>query len=223
MNLIKKNFRKIVYICMIVLLLNGCLTLKINKDSPPLADFGVPLIGHYRNGDTVKAALYTVLFVTSMVGVILFAPTQGGGSQPIIPIDRTISDPIYYSLLGCALTVPIASSIDGASTYHLVNKKIIDLNGIPWDPKGNITKYDAINQFRQEQEERFQRESDANRIENYREDIELYRKKLLDGTITDDELTFVEKSTFISEELKNELGYYYINKKKLIEQEKNKE
>jgi len=219
----RKNFRKIVYICMIVLISNGCLTLKINKDSPPLVDFGVPLIGHYRNGDTLKAVLYTVLFVTGMVGVILFAPTQGGGSSPIIPIDRTISDPIYYSLLGCTLTVPIASSIDGASTYHLVNKKIIELNGIPWDPKGNITKYDAINQFRQEQDDRFQRESDANRIESYREDIEIYRKKLLDGTITNDELVFIEKSTFISEELKNELGYYYINKKKLIESEKIKE
>ena len=206
--------RKIIFSIMILLTLNSCLLMRINKDSEPLVDFGTPLIGHYRNGDTVKAILYTVLFVTGMIGVILFAPTQDGGTQSIIPIDRKIADPVYYSLLGCTLSVPVASSIDGASTYHLANKKIIDLNEINWDPKGKIYKFDAIKNFRLEQENKFVEDSNKIRMEQYKDEIEVYRKKLIDGTITQDELIFIEKSDFIREELQNEIGYYYINKKK---------
>lgn len=209
-------FKKSITILILTLFVNSCLVLKVNKDSPPLIDFGTPLIGHYRNGDIPKAILYTILFVTGIVGIVLFAPTPtNDGNKPgILPIDRNIADPIYYSILGATACVPIASSIDTAVTYHIVNKKIIDLNGIYWDPKSNITKYDAIIDYREKEEERLNKESEEQRLEAYKKEIEYYRQKLLDGTITEDELIFIEKSEKLSEILKNELGYYYITREK---------
>ncbi|HPP04957.1 MAG TPA: hypothetical protein PK351_09060 [Spirochaetota bacterium] len=209
-------FKKVISIIILILFTNSCLVLKVNKDSAPLVDFGTPLIGHYRNGDIPKAVLYTVLFVTGIIGIVLFAPTptDNGNNPGILPIDRTIADPIYYSILGATACVPIASSIDTAVTYHIVNKKIIDLNGIYWDPKGKITKYDAIIDYREKEEERLNKEYEEQRLEAYKQEIEYYRQKLLDGTITEDELVFIEKSEKLSEILKNELGYYYITREK---------
>ena len=68
-------FKKVISIIILILFTNSCLVLKVNKDSAPLVDFGTPLIGHYRNGDIPKAVLYTVLFVTGIIGIVLFAPT----------------------------------------------------------------------------------------------------------------------------------------------------
>lgn len=215
----KNEFRKITKIIsflLIILLLNSCLVLKVNKDSHPLIDFGVPLIGHYRNGDTPKAILYTVLFVTGVIGIILFAPTptEQGNKAGILPIERNIADPIYYALLGATASVPIASSIDSAATYHIVNKKIIDLNGIYWDPKAKITKYDAIIKYREEEEKILNKEYEEQRLKVFEKEIEYYRQKLLDATITEEELIFIEESEKLSEILRNELGYYYITREK---------
>ncbi len=212
----KLKVNRIISLLLILFLLNSCLVLKVNKDSPPLIDFGTPLVGHYRNGDIPKAVLYTVLFVTGIIGIVLFAPTPtaNGNQIGILPIERNIADPIYYSILGATACVPIASSIDSAATYHIVNKKIIDLNGIYWDPKGTKTKYDAIMDYREAEEERLNKEYEEERIKAFEKEIEYYRQKLLDGTITEDELIFIEKSEKLSEILKNELGYFYITREK---------
>ena len=213
----KSRVNRIIPLLLLVLiLLNSCLVLKVNKDSMPLVDFGTPLIGHYRNGDISKAVLYTILFVTGVIGIVLFAPTptSEGNKLGILPIERNIADPIYYSIIGATACVPIASSIDSAVTYHIINKKIIDLNGIYWDPKGNKTKYDAIMDYREAEEKRLNKEYEEERIKTFEKEIEYYRQKLLDGTITEDELIFIEKSDKLSEILKNELGYYYITREK---------
>ena len=54
--------------------------------------------------------------------------------------------------------------------------------------------------------------SNRAQLELYRKEIEAYRQKLIDGTITDEELIFIEKSEMIRNELQAEIGYYYLNK-----------
>ncbi|MCK4799054.1 MAG: hypothetical protein KAT05_16895, partial [Spirochaetes bacterium] len=48
--------------------------------------------------------------------------------------------------------------------------------------------------------------------EVYKKEIEYYRERLIDGTITEDELLFLKRVPEIMESLEKELGYYYINK-----------
>lgn len=205
--------KKIIATLIIVLLFSNCLVLKINKDSAPLIDFGTPLAGHYNNGDIGKGIFYTILFTTLVIGVILFAPTQNGG---VLPLDRNIADPLFYSFLGTSLSVPIASSIDTAATYHIVNKKILELNGIEWNPKEKhkLNKYQTIIKLREDADKKELEKSNENRKNNYKDEIEFYKKRLLDGSITEDELTFINKSSYLKEQLKNELGYYYVNQEK---------
>ncbi|OHD27251.1 MAG: hypothetical protein A2086_02850 [Spirochaetes bacterium GWD1_27_9] len=207
-------FKKITGIILIVLVLNSCLTIKIGKDSEPLVDFGTPIIGHFRNGDKAKGILYTALFLTSLVAFVLFTPIDT--KKCVIQIDRTYSD---WVLLGTGIgagTSLVASSIDTAVTYQIANQKIIDLNNIKWqyDPTGKNPKYLAIQNFREEQYRLKEEQSDLSRLEGYKGEIEFYRKKLVNGTITDDELAFLEKAEKIKEVLKNELGFYYINREK---------
>lgn len=197
--------KKGLLIILIISVFNSCITLKIDKDAPPLIDFGTPLVGHFRNGDTLKAVLYTVLFASSVIGLILFAPTQGIESKSIIPVERNISDPIFYSFIGTTLTAFGASSIDSAATYHIINKKIIDLNEIKWDKSSKKTKYEAIIEFREEQKKN-------NEEEQYKDEIKYYREKLINGLITDDELLFLDKTPILKKKLEKELGYYYVNK-----------
>ena len=205
--------KKVVVIIIITTLLSSCITMKVGKDSPPMVDFGTPIIGHFRNKDIVKGILYTSLFLTFVLSAVLFAPA-GDNGQGVIPIDRTISDPIFFASIGCASASIIGSTVDTAITYQIYNSKIIKLNNIPFDPKGNIKKYEAINNFRIQQEEDKIQEVVDSRAEGYRETLELYRKKLIDGTITDDELILIERAEYFKENLKNELGYYTINKNK---------
>jgi hypothetical protein len=178
-----------------------------------MLDFGTPIIGHFRNKDIAKGVLYTSLFLTFVLTSVLFSPV-GANNQSLIPIDRTISDPIFYASLGCSAASLIGSTVDTAVTYQIYNSKIIKLNDIPFDPKGNIKKYEAINNFRVKQEEEKMQKAEDSRVEAYKDTLELYRKKLIDGTITDDELSLVEKSEYFKENLKMELGYYTINKNK---------
>ena len=204
--------KKIIVIVMITILSTSCITMKVDKDSPPMIDFGTPIVGHFRNKDTAKGILYTSLFLTFILTAILFAPTNNGNA--IIPIDKSISDPIFYASLGCTGASFIGSSIDTAITYQIYNSKILKLNDVPFDPKANLKKYEVINNFRINQEEEHIRKTDDVRFEAYKETLDLYRKKLIDGTITDDELILIEKSEYFKENLKMELGYYTINKNK---------
>ncbi len=211
-------FKKVVVILIISSMLTSCITMKVGKESPPMVDFGTPIVGHFRNKDIAKGVLYTSLFITFIVSTVLFAPA-GANGQSIIPIDGTISNPIFFASIGCAGGSLVGSTIDTAVTYQIYNSKIIELNNIPWDPKGNIKKYEAINNFRAQQDDGKMQKAEDARAEGYKDTIELYRKKLIDGTITDDELALIERSEFFKENLKNELGYYTINKSK----NKNKE
>ncbi len=202
--------KKIIFLIIILSLLNSCLLIKIDKDSAPLIDCGAPLIGHFRNGDITKGILYTVLFATSLIGIILFSPsqTQGYESKSIIPIERNISDPIFYSFIGTTGSIFIGSSIDTAVTYQLANKKIIELNEIELDAKLKKSKYQVIIEYREEQE----KIKEKQQHEVYKKEIEYYRERLIDGTITEDELLFLKRVPEIMESLEKELGYYYINK-----------
>ncbi len=184
----------------------GCMTIKISKDSPALADFGTPIVGHFRNGDTAKGIVYTVLFLSGLIGLLLFSPSRGGNS--IIPVSREISDPVYYSFLGFTLNVPAVSSIDTAVTYHLANRQILDLNQIEFDPKGKINKFETIQKYRQQ-------EIDNKIISNqfstvYAKEIAYYKKVLIEGTVTAEELTLITNHDEFNEHLKNEIGYYNI-------------
>lgn len=132
MQLMLKRLGGVVLIVLLLSSLNSCLVFKIRQDSPPLVDCGTPLVGHFRNGDTPKAILYTSLFVTSILAVFLFAPLKDNKS--IIPIEREVSDPLFYSFIGASTGSLIGSSIDTSVTYHLANKKIIELNNIYWLP-----------------------------------------------------------------------------------------
>ena len=202
-------FKKIIFLIIIISILNSCLLIKIKKDSEPLIDFGVPLIGHFRNGDIPKAVFYTVSFALSCVGIILFSPSQGDANEikAIIPVERSISDPILFAFTGTAVSSLVGSSIDTAVTYNLINDKIMDLNNIKWDRDWKKTKYQVICDFREKQEEI----ETVKHIEKYREEIEYYRKKLITGTITEDEINFLERVPSVKEQLEKELGYYYIN------------
>lgn len=200
----------------IIMINSSCLTIRIDKDREPLIDYGTPLVGHFRNKDTVKAVLYTALFLTGILGILLFSPGENGKS--IIQLDNTIAN---YGILGFALgtaNILAVSSIDTAVTYHLANKEIIDLNQIDWkfDPTGKNTKIKAINDFRDKKYQMMEEEAENKRLEQYREEIELYRKKLLDRTITEDELSLIKRATKFQEELKDEVSYYYISKSKDI-------
>lgn len=201
--------KKIISLLIVIVLLNGCLIMKINKNSEPLIDFGTPLIGHFRNKDIPKAVLYTVLFASSIIGIILFSPSQGRGteSRSIIPVERNISDPIFFSFLGTSLSSFAASSIDTAVTYHLANKKIIELNEFEWNRDLGINKHNFIISFKEEQAKKKIYENN-----DYSDEIVYYRKRLINGTITEDEVNFIERNDKIKEQLEKELGYYYINK-----------
>lgn len=211
-------FKKSVHlIVLLVFLFNitGCLTIKIDKDSEPLVDFGTPIVGHFRNHDTVKGVLYTVLFITSIIGLVLFAPgpSDDDNQGSILPISNEICN---WSMLGFgigAANVFAASSIDTAVTYQLANRKIIDLNKIDWkyDPTGKETKYNSIVKYRQEQDIMKEQAAENARFEQYKGEIEIYRKKLLDKSITDDELALIERAEKFHEELKDELTYYKIS------------
>ena len=197
-------FKKIVSTILILFLLNSCILIKIDKDSRPLVDFGTPLIGHFRYGDVGKGVIYIVFFCTSLIGLILFAPTQynaNGNNKAIMPVSREISDPLFYTFIGTTVTSFGASSLDTAITYHLANKKIIDLNNIDWDVTSKITKYQAIKNFR---------ETNENSINQ--DEVNYYRKKLIDGSITEDELSFIKSISQLESELEKELGYYIIKK-----------
>jgi len=205
--------KKIIVIIIVTTLLTSCITMKVGKDSPPMVDFGTPIIGHFRNKDIAKGILYTSFFLTFVLSAVLFAPA-GDTGRAIIPIDRTISDPIFYASIGSSAASLIGSTVDTAVTYQIYNSKIIKLNNIPFDPKGTIKKYEAINNFIIKQEEDKMQKAEDSRFEGYKETLELYRKKLIDGTVTDDELLLIERSEYFKENLKNELGYYTINKNK---------
>ncbi|MCG8569274.1 MAG: hypothetical protein MJB14_03965 [Spirochaetes bacterium] len=245
--------------------------MKVQKDSPPLVDAGTPLVGHYRNKDIPKAVLYTILFVTSLTGTILFAPTSSEGS--LLRIDESISNPLFYSFIGGSLSSLIASSVDTAVTYQIYNNKLLTMNEIHFIPnlqsqidkrtfenlilqeirtgkqrkilldiyhldlvkekyllkpdltKTEIrngrwlltvagfqsnTKYDAIVEYREQAALLKQEEQKALQMQELEGEITYYREKLLKGTITQEELYFIEQSEQFKEILKNELGYYYI-------------
>jgi hypothetical protein len=204
--------KRLLVVVLIISLFCNCLVMKIDKDSEPVFDFGTPLVGHFNNGDYGKGVLYTVLLVTGIVGMILFAPSSEGGVIP--QLDRQIADPLFYSFLGFSCSVPVASSIDTAVTYHMVNKKIIELNDLNWDPRLKVKKYDVILDYRKEMQQEFDEKVESNREDNYAEELEYYRQRLLDGTITEDELILVERADYFRERLQNEIGYYYINRQK---------
>ncbi len=213
--------KKIVALLVIfVLMLNSsCLTIKIDKDSDPLIDFGTPIVGHFRNKDIVKGILYTVLFLTSIVGVVLFTP--GDNNKSVVQLDSSISQ---WAMMGCAIgagNMLAISSIDTSATYHLANKKIIDLNNIDWkyDPTGQNTKYNAIVDFKVKRDALREEEAELARLEQYRNEIETYRQKLLDRSITEDELTLINRAEKFREELKDELTYYNVS----VSKDKDKE
>lgn len=204
------RFKFIWIVLLIVIGLNSCVVMKINKDSPPLVDFGTPLIGHFRNGDHIKGGIYLGIFLTAAVSMILFSPTSEDGA--IIPVPREVSDPIFYSSLGVAAgTAILVSPIDTAITYHVGNKKIIDFNEIPWEKGGKITKYQAIENWQIEQERLEEERLNKKRLEMYEDEIEMYRKKLLDGTITDEELEKINRAPIFKELLEKEINYYHVN------------
>jgi hypothetical protein len=214
----KKMLKKTIAILTAIMFFNSCIVMQIKKDSEPLIDFGTPLIGHFRNNDIPKAVLYTVLFATSVLGIILFSPSQGTGNttKAIIPIDRKISDPIFYSFLGASLASFAGSSIDTSVTYQMVNQKILELNGLQWKSDMKTTKYEFIKKFRDEEKKLAAKEGNKN-LEG---EIELYRKKIINGSITEDEIFFIEKNEEMKKVLEKELGYYYINKE--IKKDRNK-
>ncbi|HOV15600.1 MAG TPA: hypothetical protein PK771_15035, partial [Spirochaetota bacterium] len=124
--------KKFVSVLLVIFMIinSSCLTIRIDKDSEPLVDFGTPLIGHFRNKDTVKAILYTALFLTGVIGIVLFSP--GENNKSIVQLDTSISQ---WGVLGFSLgaaNILGISSIDTAVTYQLANKQIIDMNGIDW-------------------------------------------------------------------------------------------
>ncbi|MBN2544538.1 MAG: hypothetical protein JXB50_01995 [Spirochaetes bacterium] len=204
--------KKIISILLITLLFSNCLVLKIKKDSPPLVDFGIPLAGHYRNRDTAKAIFYTVLFSTAVIGTFLFAPMFYDNSYndpvPVINFNRNITDPVFYSFLGSACTILGASSIDTAVTYHYVNNKIIEINDQEWDRKMKITKYQFITDYQRKLE--IINENEDNKI--YKNEILYYKKKLIDATVTDEELLLIKTNPVLKKNLEKELGFYYIKK-----------
>jgi len=188
------------------------MVLKIKKDSPPLVDFGIPLAGHYRNKDTAKAILYTVLFSTALIGTILFAPIFYDSAYkepiPIINFNRDITDPVFYSFLGSACAFLGASSIDTAATYHYVNDKIIELNGLEWDKKLKTTKYQFISEYQSKQAIN----KEIGDAELYKNEILYYKKKLIEAAITDEELLLIKSNPVLKKNLEKELGFYYIKK-----------
>lgn len=199
--------KKIISLLVISFLVNSCLVLKVEKDSPPLIDAGIPIIGHYRNKDTVKAVLYTVIFASSFLGMILFSPTTDN-NETFFGLQEEVRAPVFYSLVGLTTTSFVASSIDTAATYHYVNNKIIDLNDIEWEFSLDNSKYDVIMKFREET----QNISDVKNEKELTDEIKYYQKKLIDGTITDDELFFIEHTDVLRDNLEKELGLYYISK-----------
>ena len=58
--MLKKSFAMI--LIAIIMINSSCLTIRIDKDREPLIDYGTPLVGHFRNKDTVKAVIYMFLF-----------------------------------------------------------------------------------------------------------------------------------------------------------------
>ncbi len=213
--------KKIIFFLLIALMFSNCLVLKIKKDSPPLVDFGIPLAGHYRNKDTAKAIFYTVLFSAAVLGVFLFSPMfydKSDDPKPIININRNITDPIFYSFLGSSCAVLGASSIDTAATYHYVNNKIIELNGLEWDKKLKISKYQIITDYQNKQAANKEIED----AEIYKDEILYYKKKLIEAAITDEELLLIKSNAVLKKNLEKELGFYYI-KKELDSQNKDGE
>ena len=206
-----KKFKKIIALILMITMLSSCVTLHLNKDSEPLVDFGTPIVGAFRNKDYVAAGIFTSLFLSFLVCTFVFAP-YSSGDKSFTGIDTSISDPLFFSFLGATLATPVASTIETACMYHYVNQKIIDMNGIFFDPHDKIKKYDVINEFRADEERRMEEASNRAQLELYRKEIEAYRQKLIDGTITDEELIFIEKSEMIRNELQAEIGYYYLNK-----------
>ncbi len=200
---------KIISIVTLLFFINGCLTIKIDKDSEPLPDFGSPIIGHFRNGDTVKGVIYTVLFAAGVIGLILFAPSSVDG-KAIIPVERNVSDPVYFAFLTHTLNVPAVSAIDTATTYHLANAKILELNGLTFDPNGELTKYQVIMNHRELIREISAIEEQLGFEETYKNEIEHYKNALIDGTITPEEMSFLNNDERFRSLLINEIGYYNI-------------
>ena len=197
-------YKKIFSALLILFVLNSCVLIRINKESKPLVDFGSPFIGHFRNGDTGKGVMYILFFCTSLIGGILFAPTQynvNGNNRAIIPVSREVSDPLFYTFIGATALSFGASSLDTVITYHLANKKIIELNNIEWDASAKLTKYQVINNFRDKK---------TNSINQ--DEVSYYREKLINESITEDELIFIRSIPELESELEKELGYYIIKK-----------
>ena len=200
---------QILSLILIVLLLNSCITINITKDSKPLIDPGIPIVSQFRNGDTAKGVFYTIILVTALVGAIVFSPatssSYGQNGQSLF--DRRYSDPIYYTCLSTAGTVTfVISPIDSIVSYQYVNKKIIDLNKIEWNLKLGKTKYEVIKEF---QDDQIAKKNIAKR-----KIVNNFKLKLLDGSITNEELAIIEIDPELKELVKNELGYYNINKEK---------
>lgn len=206
-----KKFKKTIAAILLMTTMCSCVTMHLDKDSAPLIDFGTPIVGHFRNKDYVSAGIFTSLFLSFLVCTFVFAPFASNQTS-FTGLDTGISDPLFFSFLGATLATPVASTIETACMYHYVNQKIIDLNGIFFDTHDKLKKYEAINAFRADEERRMEEASNRAQLELYRREIEAYRQKLIDGTITDEELIFIEKSEMIRNELQSEIGYYYLNK-----------
>ena len=209
------KFKKITALILMAATLSSCVTLHIDKDSAPLVDFGTPIVGHFRNKDYAAAGVFTSLFLSFLVCTFVFAPI-GSDQKSLTGLDTKISDPLFFSFLGATLATPVASTIETVCVYHYVNQKIIDENGLFFDPHDKLKKYEVINAFRADEERRIEEESNRAQLELYRKEIEAYRQKLIDGTITDEELIFIEKSEMIRNELQTEIGYYYLNKARKV-------
>jgi hypothetical protein len=204
--------RMIALFC-IILTLNSCITLKVDKDSRPLVDFGVPIVGQYRNKDYVNAIIYTVLALSFLTTAILFTPNADNKSGAILPVSGDTAFIVTAASYGSLAGTCVISSIDSAVSYNVINDKILKLNNLKWDPYGKLSKHEQIIKYREDLEMKKVEEAEIFRMEQYKKEAEIYKQKLIDDTITSDELLLIERSDFLKDFLKDELGYYKIKHK----------
>lgn len=199
--------RKIFYsILALSVLMTSCQSVPIvrrepvTKYSEPYKDFGTPLAGSYKNGEKVKAGLYIAGTIIALLSSLLFAPIQENG-KGIIPIDENIGTPLSLSLLGVGVsTALIISPIDTVISYHRRNNKIMELNGIEFDRKNKLMKHDAIAKYREDL---------------IKEEIEKYRIKFAEGSITTRDIYIIGSDEKLAEGLKIELAGYMKRKTEL--------
>lgn len=195
--------KKIIVPILIITTILSCKSAPVTKDSEPYKDFGIPIAGHYRNGEMVKASIYTAASILTLLSALVFAPI-GENGKSVTQLDQTYGTPISLGLLGVTASIAlIASPIDTAVSYHKRNQKIIELNNIEWSDKSNVTKYQAIINHR--------KQIKLDQIENY-------RRKFYEGTITRAEVNIVNDDEELKNGLAKELEYF---SRKYIESNKN--